>query len=372
MSGARPAVLAAALLCLLSPGPAVAAQADPALAAAIHVQLALRPWSASPAWRPMAEVYRKRADAPCWVDAGRPGPRVPGALATLRGAEEDGLHPQDYGLDWLEAESQTLTSGSAGGDAARLARFDVRLSAALTRLMEEVHAGRVAPATVGLGLDGAPDGRLPALTAEALLGDTRAAYREALPRAPIYARLRAALLRHRQLAREHPASRLPPLRGKLRPGQRWEGVPALAAWLQALGDLPPEAAPKDDLYEGALVAAVQRFQARHGLGADGTLGAQTCAALAVRPETRVAQLELGLERLRWVDGFLQAGPIVGVNIPQFTLWARGADTAQAPLRMRVVVGRAFRKWRTPVFRGTLSSVLFSPPWEVPRSIAVEE
>lgn len=50
------------------------------------------------------------------------------------------------------------------------------------------------------------------------------------------------------------------------------------------------------------------------------LGKETFAELNVALTRRVRQIELALERLRWMPN-LPPGPVVAVNVPSFKLWA---------------------------------------------------
>lgn len=87
---------------------------------------------------------------------------------------------------------------------------------------------------------------------------------------------------------------------------------------------------------------------------------------------RVRQIDLTLERWRWLPAF-QTPPII-VNIPEFRLFAFRTTTDHAAdiLQMDVIVGRTFPRTRTPVFVADMKSVLFRPYWDVPRSITVRE
>jgi murein L,D-transpeptidase YcbB/YkuD len=87
---------------------------------------------------------------------------------------------------------------------------------------------------------------------------------------------------------------------------------------------------------------------------------------------RARQIELALERLRWIPS-LEAGRVVFVNVPAFELVAFDEiSPAQPPaLRMDVVVGRALRT-ETPIFTGAMKTVVFAPYWNVPTSIARNE
>ncbi|MDP3226137.1 MAG: L,D-transpeptidase family protein, partial [Rubrivivax sp.] len=217
------------------------------------------------------------------------------------------------------------------------------------------------------------------LQAAMAAGDLSQAVTRAVPPLSVYEGLRAALLSYRQWAGDaawaQPLPALPAATkkgapAKLVPGQTWAGVPQLAQRLLRVGDLgaPHEA----EVYEGALVAAVQAFQRRHGLAEDGEIGRATLAALQVTPAQRARQIELTLERLRWTP--LMQGPrMVLINVPEFVLRAYEVQDGriQVKLTMRVIVGRS-RSNRTPLFSEPMRSIEFSPYWNVPASIARAE
>jgi murein L,D-transpeptidase YcbB/YkuD len=154
----------------------------------------------------------------------------------------------------------------------------------------------------------------------------------------------------------------------VKPGDTWDGVPALAARLRVLGDLP-EAAPGETAgttYEGAVVQAVKRFQDRHALEPDGTIGAGTIAAINTPVARRVRQLELALERERWLPD-TRGRALVFVNVPMFKLWGYDPARPDDPLRMNVVVGKSLGH-ATPLFAEEMEYVVFSPFWNPPPSI----
>jgi murein L,D-transpeptidase YcbB/YkuD len=156
------------------------------------------------------------------------------------------------------------------------------------------------------------------------------------------------------------------------PDDPYAGTEELRTLLIALGDLPAGSPTAGTTYDSVLAAGVERFQARHGLEVDGIIGKGTFAELNTPMTDRVAQIELALERLRWLPD-VTSEPIIVVNIPAFELWALDPTHPdhRIALEMRVVVGKAVNK-QTPAFRGDMRYVIMSPYWNVPYSIAVNE
>ncbi|MEZ5287528.1 MAG: L,D-transpeptidase family protein [Vicinamibacterales bacterium] len=110
--------------------------------------------------------------------------------------------------------------------------------------------------------------------------------------------------------------------------------------------------------------------ARHGLEADGVIGAGTIKALNITLAQRVRQIELAMERMRWLPE-LSDRPNVFVNVPLYRMWATDPATGEEPLRMNVVVGQSLNH-KTPIFVEQMEYVIFRPYWNPPRSITVQE
>jgi murein L,D-transpeptidase YcbB/YkuD len=187
--------------------------------------------------------------------------------------------------------------------------------------------------------------------------------RDVIPRNEFYLNLKSALAEYRVLAA---AGGWPsvPAGPTLAPGMSDARVPALRARLDVTRDLDAVAiGAKDDVYDDATVEGVRRFQARHGLEQDGTIGPATLAALNVSVEARIEQMRVNLERARWVLGDLGDDFLV-VNIAGFRLYVVRND--EIVWTTRVQVGQPYR--RTPVFVATLSYLVFNPTWTVPPTI----
>ena len=310
---------------------------------------------------------------PLWLAGGRPTAQAESVLVAIAGAEERGLDPSDYDAAPLSRLADALRSGESVGDGA--ARFDAGVSLAAMRLMTHLDRGRIDPRVVGFAL---PAER----TSVDLVATTRALAAAYVPRTvldalePPFARfdaLRAALGRYRALAADPSVTPPPFTRAVIRPGDAWSGVPALVRFLAALGDLPAGATAADDTLDDAIDDGVVRFQQRHGLDDDGVIGPATMAALRTPLAARVRQIELTMERWRWLPHD-RPPRLAVVNIPAYRLllFDRDRQGESPALRLDVIVGRAYGQRRTPVFAGVMREVVFHPFWDVPPSIARKE
>jgi murein L,D-transpeptidase YcbB/YkuD len=149
---------------------------------------------------------------------------------------------------------------------------------------------------------------------------------------------------------------------RLRLGRRHQAVIALRQRLIATNDLDRSAGIAD-VFDSYVEAAVKRFQARHGIGPDGVVGASTYAVLNVPAEVRLRQLETNLVRVRAMSGNL-GGRYVVVNIPAAQLEA--VEEGVVASRHIAIVGKQDRP--SPVLQAKIVEVNFHPFWTVPASI----
>lgn len=312
--------------------------------------------------------YESRAFRPAWVVEGRPGAPAGDLLETLLGAGAHGLTPADYHAGAIEALFGRL-GGTAGGERDRLlADLDLLLTDAFLIYGSHLLAGRVDPETLDPEWIAVRRERdLTVALDRALAGEGVAvALADLLPDQPGYLRLRRALARYRGLAARGGWPAVPD-GPALKPADAAPAVASLRLRLAAEGELADPATADPELYDPALEAAVRRFQERHGLDADGTVGPKTLAALNVPAEARVRQIELNLERWRWLPEDLGERYVL-VNIPEFRL--RLVEGGSQVMEMRAVVGRPYR--RTPVFSDLIRYLVFNPYWDVPTKLAVQD
>jgi murein L,D-transpeptidase YcbB/YkuD len=152
----------------------------------------------------------------------------------------------------------------------------------------------------------------------------------------------------------------------IKPGMSDPRIPQVRSILAATGDFE-WAVSEDPLYDEQLAIAVKRFQSRHGLEAKGLIGEQTLMALNVPIEERIRQIEMNMERWRWMPENLGDEHIL-VNIAAFEL--QRVQSQIAVERMDVVAGAVATQ--TPEFSDELEYVELNPTWTVPYSIATKE
>ncbi|NNM03550.1 MAG: L,D-transpeptidase family protein [Gemmatimonadetes bacterium] len=330
-------------------------------------------WSAAGekilAVRALPQVYADREFSEIWVADGRTTPGALQFLGYLRRAEEEGLRPEDYHLQVID--SLLSNRGGPPQDEMRR-RIDLELLLTDAYLIFGSHLlqGRVDPVTINAewlaNRRNADLGRVLMDAAEG--GAFVEALRALLPRHPGYSALKLTLARMRASAAGGGWEPIPE-GATLREGETDPRIPTLRARLVMSGDHPPgsrsSAAGEDPLlFDPLLAEGVRRFQSRHGLEPDGAVGQATLVALNVPAADRVRQLEVNLERWRWLPEDLGSRHIL-VNIAGFSVTVAEGDLPV--LEMRAIVGRQYRQ--TPVFSSRMTYLVLSPYWHVPPTIA---
>lgn len=325
-------------------------------------------------------IAQAQDQGPLWFDGKKPGPQAHQAVELLVASATHGLEPQDYKASVLRQAVKNAEQGQALS-AAAVAHLDLALTAAMERYLMDLHQGRIDPKKIQHNFNSPRRVFDPASYLQAALAARRLpqAAAEAAPHLAQYEDLRTVLARYRARG-DDPAwhQNLPalPLSSrskalKLAPGQGYAGLNVLAQRLVALGDLASDMAVPTK-YEGPLVSAVQSFQKRHGIAADGVIGKSTLVELQVTPAARARQIELALERLRWTP-YKQGSRMIVINIPEFMLRAYEVegDRIHVLQEMKIVVGKSLDR-RTPLFNEEMRFIEFSPYWNVPPSIARAE
>ena len=302
-----------------------------------------------------------------WVRDRKPTLQAQAMISLFAQSDHKGLVPEDYDASRWPARLQKF-QGSANDT--ELANFDAAMTISSMRYLRALHTGRVNPKTLGLQLD--IEGRtydLGAFVYDKVISanDVAAVVKTVEPSFPGYLRALDALHRYREFAKVDTGK---PMQVPAKPialGGIYADLPRLSQLLQLVGDLPASAQvdPNSTAYQGALVAAVKSYQVRHGQLPDGRLKAGLIKEMNVPLAQRVRQIELTLERWRWLAHSFPQPPVV-VNLPEFKLRAFD-DNHQVTLYKTVIVGKAYGH-KSPVFQKEIKYVVFRPYWQVTPTI----
>jgi murein L,D-transpeptidase YcbB/YkuD len=310
--------------------------------------------------------YEGRKYQPAWVEDGS----MTQADVLLKAIEEtydDGLTPAYYHLKLIRSLTARVKKGLIS-DRARLADLDVLLTDAFITLGCHLSGGCVDPVTIKSQWFAKRSSLDVASVLEQALEKKR--IREAVmklrPQQASYDRLRQALAVYRSLMMR---GEWPQVSGGhlLRRGSVSRRVVELRKRLAASGDIADGVTDGEGVFDADLEEALMSFQKSHGLNADGIVGPETLNALNVPLKKRIRQIELNLERLRWILGNVEHREIV-VNIANFELYV--VENGKSVLSMKVVVGEPYL--HTPVFTAKMTYLIINPSWNVPDSIARKE
>jgi murein L,D-transpeptidase YcbB/YkuD len=318
-------------------------------------------------WSAVQSFYRARDYRLVWVTAGRVSAEAEAVARIVERAEDEGLDGARYRVEPIGPRAVTAAfNGAPASDADAVQ--DVQLTYVFLKYAADL-TGRFDPKAAGPFWLVRPPPRdlAPWLEQSLQSGRIVASFAALSPPHAAYGAVKAALARYREVARKGGWAALP-LRLALRRGSRGPQVAALRARLAVEGDLSSTTASgPTEAYDSSLAEGVKRFERRHGLVADGVLDAVTVAALNVPVEERIRQIELNLERWRWLPADLGRRYVM-VNVPSFQLAAH--EDGRPAVTMKVVTGKPDSP--TPIFGDDMTTVVFSPYWNVPPTIAEDE
>jgi len=375
----RAGIVPAALVAMLLAGGYAAAQSSNGTKAAIMSELGMRAdgnhdpikanakGSKSEAGETLIlrDLYAKLDFQPIWTTESGPTAKAKVFLDRLGKAGAHGLDPAHY----LHAR---LAKAAADLGSAKRGEFEVAMSRAFARYAADINAGRIGPNRAIPNLYVQPVRPDPErlLLAAAKTSDFEKFIDGLPPQTPQYARLVKALAVYRAIEAK---GGWKPVPGgpTLKPDMTSPRLAKIRERLMVSGDLK-EMGAKPNFYDKALIAAVKRFQFRHGLNEDGSIGKGTVAAMNIPIAVKIRQQVLNLERRRWMPTDL-GDQYIFVNIAdQHLKWVTRAHSPKPKTIhvARVAVGKRYHQ--TPVFSGVMSFVRINPHWNVPQSIARKE
>ena len=309
--------------------------------------------------------YEDRNFKPIWTRDSGVKTKGRKLLEALKSADEHGLNPANYSIEDIEDRIDSKNPEE-------LAELDLLMSDVFADYARDLSQGRIQPSRINRKIAIQPRGPGPLYLIDgAEQADNLLPYlRTVWPQTPRYVRLKKALAKYRRIAANGGWPKVP--NGKtLKPGDSDERVAALTRMLRTTGDLTESATGAGLVYDDQLVAAVKRFQLRHGRNDDGVIGPSTLKALQVPVETRIRQMVLNLERRRWMDDDLGERYVFVNQADQVLKVVEERDDREKTVHTaRVVVGKPYHQ--TPVFSDKMKYVVINPYWNVPSSIANNE
>ena len=137
--------------------------------------------------------------------------------------------------------------------------------------------------------------------------------------------------------------------------------------LATMGDLKRDSG--SNLYDEELMVGVMSFKKRNGYKTNKILSTWQVQRMNTPIKKYIRTIKVNMERCRWIDPTLtRVSEYIVINIPAFKLTY--SKNGKKELESNLLVGK--NKTETVVFSGSISSIVFSPYWNVPRSIIENE
>lgn len=137
--------------------------------------------------------------------------------------------------------------------------------------------------------------------------------------------------------------------------------------LAVMGDLKRDS--KSNIYDEELMEGIIKFKKRNGYKANKILSKWQLQRMNTPLKKYISTIMVNMERCRWIDPKFPTVPeYIFINIPAFKL--NYIKNGKTELESKLLVGKNMTE--TVVFSGEISSIVFSPYWNVPRSIIDDE
>lgn len=333
------------------------------------------------------EFYKKE-NAPIWTANGLQKHLTQDFLELYSHAEEHGLPLEMFGYQIIKDDIQRLQKGNVKDDKELyqvLSEIEILLTRANVLYAKTMLYGATDPVEVNGGKWlYENDSILPEFVAcsleEAHNGTTH--LKSLHPTDSTYLALQSEMRKYLAL-RNQPWDTIPFFEADS--GRCVKHVHLVGQRLKQLGEIAADYQPSDTLGR-VLMPAVNRFRENRAIPRSRHLDEETFRALNKTPEEYIDQLAANLERCRWKTKHTKGSDFIAVNIPDFMLEARSADTIA--LRCKIVCGKYARKaddesarkngilpamkTESPLLYSEVYSVVLNPEWKIPYSIIKDE
>lgn len=184
-----------------------------------------------------------------------------------------------------------------------------------------------------------------------------------------YYRLREVLQQYREIEQKGGWNTidLDPEFPSLKPKDSSKTIAQIRQRLFATGDIAADS--KSAIYDDELKEGILKYKKRNGFTPDAVITSKHIATLNIPVAARIKTIIVNMERCRWISADMsKAKELIVINIPSFQLTY--FKEGKPELISKVVVGKTLNK--TVVFSADMKYIVFSPYWNVPRSIIKKE
>ena len=306
---------------------------------------------------PISLFYFERNYEPFWIENRK-------RLESLsRSLSEAGSH----GLPKLRYPLGELREAIFENDPTQKAKLELMATEAFLLFAQDISGGILKPNMIDANINVDPQRReaseLLALLTESF--DVSSFFQNLFPRSNEYRYLVGELRRMRDILSNGSWGDPVPSGTTLELGMTHEHVPFLRKRLSKMGYLVSQTDLR--IFDEQLDASVKKFQEYHGLNPDGVFGKRSIEAINVPPKTRLVQILVNLERMRWNN---QDRGMEYVSVNQANFYAYFKSGNKKVWESRVVIGLPSNQ--TAEFNDTMTHMVVNPTWHVPKSIAVDE
>ena len=306
---------------------------------------------------PISLFYVERNYEPFWIENRK---RLESLSRSLSEAGSHGLPEFRYPLGELK-------EAIFEDDPTQKAKLELMATEAFLLFAQDISGGILKPNMIDANINVDPQRReaseLLASLTESF--DVSSFFENLFPRSNEYEYLVGELRRMRDILRNGSWGDPVPSGTTLQLGMTHENVPFLRKRLSKMGY--PVSQTNQRLFDEQLDASVKKFQEYHGLNPDGVFGKRSIEAINVSPKTRLVQVLVNLERMRW-NNQDRGTEYVSVNQANFYAYFKSGN--KKVWESRVVIGLPSNQ--TAEFNDTMTHMVVNPTWHVPKSIAVDE
>lgn len=312
----------------------------------------------------LRSFYEQRAYQAVWIGAdGKPNAMAHALKAALKNAGTQGLNPDDY---WDSSLEQMYTAKKI--EQAWIT-FELAASEALVRYATHLSTGRFDPTEIDTDIKFTRKKFTDYAELNAAVTGGASVLASALerfaPSHPRYVDMKQLLVYFKDIQSKGGWGVLQAPSKRVQRGVTDPIVGKLRARLNQLGYRVSSAG--GDQFDEEMDQVIRQFQTVNNMSVDGIVGNEVLKFLNKSVAERITQLEVNMEKLRWLPKNLESRHIfVNLATTEFNFF----DEGQKVFHFRTINGQVFR--RTPSMRDVLNYVELNPTWTVPRSIAVND